>query len=984
MINFLNELEEQDEIDTIILKEINNFTQIYNMENRINFIHFNIRSIRKNFDELLVYIQESKIDMDVIILSEVWNVESVSDFIIPNYEIYYNNSKLNQNDGLIIYTKNNIKVQVTTYNFTETKLLHIILEFNKISIGVLASYRPPSTCEKTYLDDFRALLPNLQKQDIDVFMGDININIKDTTDSEVTNYLNILCEQGYISYINKATRVSQNSSTLIDHIFVRERNKNHSNLVINSAIFETDLTDHYSVFLSIKNESSPTTVGSNVENYYKIDYVKLNSILQKENWSDVINCNDMQNCYNYFINKLKSHISKATKKLKYSNNKYRKLKPWITTGLINSIHYRDKLKKRLIHNNTEELRVEYTRYRNNLNKLLKNSKNNYYKEKLKNAHGDCKKTWKIINDATNYKSKHKDSKSIHIYNENGELNTNNIENANIFNNFFINVGTKMSEKIDKNLTHIPEGPSVQSSIFLKPIERNEIIQIISELKSNSASGPDGISATLIKQIHMYIIEPLTYLINLSFKTAILPNQWKESIVTPVYKSGDPKNVNNYRPISVINNFTKIFEKCLKNRLMSFFEKHNIITSRQFGFRKNVSTENAVIDLIKTLVTNMNQNKKCLGIFLDLAKAFDTVSHEILLKRLSNVGVRGCTLKILTNYLLNRTQRVKIDNFLSESLTVTMGVPQGTVLGPILFLVYINDIANINLNGHLISYADDTALIFVGDSWEAVYNKAENGLTQIYNWLNYSRLSLNANKSKFLTFSILASDQPQNRGLKVHKNNCDYGHCDCPTVEKCDTVKYLGLVVDHHLRWNEHVNSVIKKVRYITYKFYILRGILTKKSLLVVYNALVESILSYCITIWGGLFNNVLRNLQVVQNTILKVIFKKPRLHATSALYAESRLLDIRNIYTYNCLLWLYNNKDYARVENIYMTRTMANQHIIVPLVKRAHLQRFVFYLVPHFYNLIPQELKTIGNKNKYKRKLKSYLLDNPSVFRQFF
>lgn len=343
-------------------------------------------------------------------------------------------------------------------------------------------------------------------------------------------------------------------------------------------------------------------------------------------------------------------------------------------------------------------------------------------------------------------------------------------------------------------------------MFLKPITQNELIVIISKLKTNSSSGPDGISSKLIKNIHPFITSPLAHIINLIFKNGKLPYQWKESIITPVYKSGRRDDISNYRPISIINNFAKIFEHSLKIRLTKYLNDNQVLTDRQFGFMSGSSTENAVLDFMKEIIGSLDRSEKCLAIFLDLAKAFDTVDHGMLLDKLHNYGVRGPTYNVLKDYLSHRTQRVRINNDLSEAMEVRMGIPQGTVLGPILFLVYINSIGFINgFGGHIVSFADDTALVFTANNWNEVYEKSEKGLRCIQIWLSYNLLSLNVKKTKFITFSLLMNNQPCQNTLNIHGEDCvDSVNCSCPVIEKTESIRYLGIIVDPHIRWDDQV------------------------------------------------------------------------------------------------------------------------------------------------------------------------------------
>lgn len=981
MLTLLNLLDKQDEVETKICKNFEEHFVLQNNNCGLGIIHLNIRSIKKHFEELIIYINTIIEKIDIIVLSETWDVEEVSDFNIPNFNIYYNHSKQNQNDGLIIYIKNTINVSVSTYVMSETILLRCSIKINNITLGLTASYRPPSINTNTYITELNHYIKNLEKNNVEVFIGDININLSNEQGVEVNTYLNNLNENGYISHINKYTRKTENSRSIIDHIFIKtDNNILNKACKMNAAIIETDITDHYSLALAITFNDKINKCQKLTTTIKKIDFNKLNQFLKKETWAEVIRNNSIQDSYDLFIKKFQQIILDSTSIIKVKKCNF-KIKPWITQGLINSIKHRDNLKKKLIKNFTAENKVEYTRYRNFLNKLIRNTKNNYYQNEIIQAGTDYKKVWEIINCAANKVTKKVRASDINIINDNNEEICDNEEKANIFNNFFTNIGQKMLEKIE-TVNELPNdfivNKHIASSIYLVPVTKTEVIEIINTLKNKSSPGPDGIDVYVIKNVVNHISAPLVHLINLSFTTGILPKQWKESVVSPVYKTGDKKNPNNYRPISVINNIAKIFEKCVKNRLLNFFEKHGVITERQYGFIKNKSTQHAILDLINHLTTNLNKSKKCLAVFLDLAKAFDTVSHRALINRMYNVGIRGPALRILENYLLNRTQYTKVANKISDPCNITIGVPQGTVLGPILFLIYMNNIANLKqFCGHLVSYADDTAMVFVGDTWDEVYKEAEKSLYITQQWLSYSLLNLNVHKCKFLTFSLTSEDQPNNDHLCIHNTKCNFRqNCSCPYVQKEKKVKYLGIIVDQHLRWDDHTNYLNKKIRLLTHIFYSLRDILHKRNFLLVYNSLIESVLRYCIVIWGGLYNNALNNLQRTQNGLLKIILKKPRLYSTELLYSECGIFDIKALFYYHCLLYMFNKYNPELLSNkTYQTRSVSNKWVDIPLYRKSHLQRFVFYVGPKLFNILPPYLKTIKSYNLYKKEIKKFILD---------
>ena len=355
----------------------------------------------------------------------------------------------------------------------------------------------------------------------------------------------------------------------------------------------------------------------------------------------------------------------------------------------------------------------------------------------------------------------------------------------------IKLQSKLPTIAQRSTSEIPTNPN---SIFFKPATPNEVNRIIQGLKNNS--NLSEIPSKFVKLLAPQLCKTLSELFNECIANSVYPICLKKLIVEPRYKSGDKTLISNHRQISLNNLVSKIFEKLIFNRLYSFFDVNKLISNNQFGFLKNRSTAQANGKLIHHSLPAIKDNTYTISVYLDMSKAFDCVDHAILLEKFEKYGIRGNTLKFLKSYLSDRTQRVKIgENTFSKSKKVKIGVPQGSCLGPLFYLIYCNDINNIVTDVKIVNYADDCVLIINGTVIGELTRIMNEALRQVSIWCIMNKLTINPDKSKCLIFS--KRKIPQSITLFLNDQ----------AIQLVSTVNYLGIFLNHRLSLSRHVENL---------------------------------------------------------------------------------------------------------------------------------------------------------------------------------
>lgn len=899
---------------------------------------------------LVVYITESHITKDI----------EETEFCIKGYSaiVCYSNSR--HTGGTLLYIRKGYKFKVVFNDSVDYSFwsLGVTLQIKKEDLLVGAIYRSPSGSSHDFLEYLEEQLNNdvLGQRKV-VLMGDLNIDFL-VNDRDSRKLKRIIHSAGFKQIVTKATRITERSATLIDHIIT-----NVFTLVEIPRNFPK-ISDHDIIGVNIKIEDKKqTSKNTFTRNLSEQNIQNIVGDLIGEAWN--YTSTDVDVVYYDFIKILQKTFDKwASPKKNEENYEHR----WITRIVRDAQHARDEAYRRYQFTRVDADWHDYKIKRNRVTSVMRKEKTKYYQQNIENCRGNGKKMWKTLKELVGNKKQCADFTNIDFGQYNGGVEEN-------MNNFYADSLNEISESIEKMQWNPAFSVNECNLLTFKEITISELRKIVYSFKNKSTSD-SLLSVELVKKLFGVIGYPLLYIINTSITTGRFPSELKTSVIVPIPKVSNPSVPADFRPINLLPVIDKIIETIICNQLRTYFETNCLLYDGQSGFRNKHSCESALQYTCAAWRKNMSESRITLSVFVDLKRAFETIDRDILISKLGLYGIRGNALNWIKNFLDNRYHQTKVEGVESGKRHSVWGVPQGSVLGPLLFIIYINDIYMKLTNSFVNLFADDTLISVSGQNFEQLTTRLNDELKTLYVWLCENKLKLNSAKTKCMVIGSRANCQKYlnlNLALNINGEN----------VQFVNEIKYLGVILDPQLGFGNHVDYMCKKIGKKIGFLKRVSGCLSSWTKLLVYNTIIFPHFSYASSLLIACTNEDVHRLQILQNKIMRILLNCDRYTPIVCMLDRLNWLNVRQFIRGANLLLIYKIENDLQPEylkfnlkkrsNYHGYNIRNSQHYNISLVTKTALQKTLFYDGLRYYNELPNDIKNAPSLRLFKSRLFLYL-----------
>lgn len=936
----------------------------------VKLYYHNVQSLFNKLIHIEIMLSGQYQSVDILCFVEHWMEEDMIKMInISNFNLasFSCRSKFGKG-GTCIFVKYNLKFVALNlgvdcvdkdFEFSAVKLV-------PSNTVILCVYRSPSGCSNAFMTKFSILLDKIVKSYKAVIIcGDFNYNLFDHS-GLLLEFLALVQSHNIIIHNSSPTRVTNSSATLIDLCM--------SNVTDELKVQTTSpgFSDHFSLLVDIPLPSKNNRLTPNfvyTRNYNEDSIKEFCKALENDSWGSVYASpspnTKFEKFYKTFLYYFNFHFPLLRIKEKNANSKL-----WITKEIADLKNLKEFLYYYIKNHKSKDMTRHYKEVKRMYNAGVSNMKKQYYGDSINRSRNKSKSVWNIVKRETKG-SVLNCNENLQI-NDNGSLVSDPVQIVEIFNDYFISAPNKIIKNIKSplnpnNVQQIVQG-NKYPPIYLPPVTDDEIRAIAKAMRGKMSGGLDCVPDKIIKAALPCISNLIVHLCNSSISNGVFPSVLKNSIVKPLFKKGDKNSVSNYRPISLLSGFSKIFEKVMLSRLLNHLSVHRVICPEQNGFRKGKSTSSALYDFVTNAIEGIDKKHFTLGVFLDFQKAFDVVDHSILLGKMVNYGITGVALDWFQSYLLGRQQMVEISHidpvsnykycYQSAKQEIQYGVPQGSVLGPVLFLIFINDLPASLKSVQTVLFADDTNLLVKGDSYNVFADKLNKCLNDLENWLFRNSMALNINKTCCLDFS------------RMSKPDLDVSLFS-EKLSFVNDIKFLGVNLNKEIKWDLHIQELSKSLAKVIYQLRILKNVLPDDALISVYYANFQSLLQYGIIFWAN--NSYAKGIFRIQKRAIRILCNLGARDSCRQSFRDLQIMPLMTLFIFNSVIFAKRYFDNFKLNNqvhSYSTRRQNNIHVSYRRTTQAG--KSVYHTTVDLFNNLPSSLKNIKNFDKFKAEAKKY------------